>query len=286
MRMAFALFASLAAVGLSTPSSAQVISVSQVLVTCPDFALAQACPPMATQFLEDRRPGLRRNGQVVDLVVGIAQVAQHESVPRRVCLNAADGLRVLAAGVTNVDQVNQILDIADALCLGNRTAAIGGPGLVDSLSTSSVGGGNPGGGTPGGVGSPGGDDDFPDDDICVFPRTSSCNGNSENSNVSDEALNNQETVTETELQESETEATETAVTETEVVEMELTETETEVTETEETETVSGGLGSNDAASDPNANALENANEHATDNTQGQNGQEHEGGPPEVKGKDK
>ena len=245
MRMAFALFASLAAAGLSTPSAAQVISVSQVLVTCPDFAMAQACPPMATQFLEGRNPGPRRNGQVVDLVLAIAQVAQHESVPRKVCLNAADGLRVLASGVTDVDQVNQILDIADALCLGNRTAAIHGPGLVESVGTSSiVGGSNAGGGNSGGG-----------------------NGQVVQENLREE----------------------------------------QVTEPEEQETASeGGLGSNDAANSPNENALEHANEHATDNEHGQNGEEHGqsggtqdqsggtsqgggsqgNGPPEGKGKDK
>jgi hypothetical protein len=151
MRIAFALVASLVSLGLSTPSSAQVISVSQVLAECPDFALAQACPSVATEFLDDRRPGTRRNTQVVDLVVAIAGAAQQQTVPRRVCLNAAEGLRVLATGVTNEDQAKQINDIADALCLGNRTAAIGP--LFDSLSSSS-GGGNSGGGGGGGAGDP------------------------------------------------------------------------------------------------------------------------------------
>lgn len=146
MRIAFALVASLIAFGLSTPTTAQVISVSQVLTECPDFALAQACPSVATEFLNDRRPGTRRNGQVVNLVVAIAEAAQPQTVPRPVCLNAAEGLRVLATGVTNEDQAKQITDIADALCRGNRTASIGAPrrlGLFDSLG---LGGGSGGGG--------------------------------------------------------------------------------------------------------------------------------------------
>jgi hypothetical protein len=152
MRIALALIASVTALGLATPSTAQVISISQVLADCPDFALAQACPSVATEFLDDRRPGTQRNGQVVNLVIAIADAAQPQTVPRPVCLNAAEGLRVLATGVTNDDQAKQINDIADALCLGNRTAAIRGPGgLFDSLAG---GGGTGGGGGGGGGGDP------------------------------------------------------------------------------------------------------------------------------------
>ena len=155
MKFALALFATLSIVAVATPSSAQVISVSQVLADCPDFALAQACPGLATEFLEDRRPGTRRNGQVVNLVVAIAEAAQPQTVPRPVCLNAADGLRVLATGVTNEDQAKEINDIADALCLGNRTAAIRGPGgLFDSLAGGGGSGGSGGGGGGGGGGDP------------------------------------------------------------------------------------------------------------------------------------
>jgi hypothetical protein len=162
MRIAFALVASLTAFGFSTPSSAQVISVSQALTECPDLALAQACPSVATEFLDGRAPGTPRNGEIVNLVVAIAEAAQQDSVPRRVCLNAAEGLRVLANGVTDdADEASQINDIADALCLRNRTAAIGTPGGV-GLIDSSGGGGDVGGGGP--AGGPGVDTDDDGDD--------------------------------------------------------------------------------------------------------------------------
>jgi hypothetical protein len=210
MRMAFALITSLAALGLSTPSTAQVISVSQVLAECPDLSLGEACPTVATGFLQGRRPGTRLNGQVVDLVVAIAEAAQQDGIPRKVCLNAADGLRVLATGVTNEDQANQINDIADALCLRNRTAAIRGPGgLFDTVSSGGAGGagdGNPGGGAGGGGGGGGGGD----------PGGGGGGGGGDPGG-------------------------------------------------------SGGLGSNDAGHG-NANALAHANEHATENTHGKNGQ--------------
>jgi hypothetical protein len=60
----------------------------------------------------------------------------------------------------------------------------------------------------------------------------------------------------------------------------------ETGETDVDEPIAEGLGSNDAAKSPNENAVEHANEHATDNEHGQNGEEHGSGPPEGKGKDK
>src|SRR5262245_24566918 len=105
------LLAASAAAGLSTPAPAREISVAQVLVACPDLAQAQACTGVAAEFLAGNRPGSWRNYKVVDLVVAIAEVAQQESVPRPVCLNAADGLRVLAGGVTDAERAGQISDI-------------------------------------------------------------------------------------------------------------------------------------------------------------------------------
>jgi hypothetical protein len=146
MRTTFVLVASLAVLGLSTPSSAQVISVSQVLAGCPDIPLAHACLPLASQFLADRSPGTDRNGEIVDLVFAIAEIAPQDGVPRPACINAAAGLRVLATGITIPDQANQINDIADALCRSTQTAAIGGVKVPESLSTTSSGGGSGGGG--------------------------------------------------------------------------------------------------------------------------------------------
>jgi hypothetical protein len=153
MKIALALVAAFIVGGIATPSSAQVISASQVLSDCPDVPAAQACPGLATAFLGNAAPTTRRDGRIVNLVVAIAEAAQQPRVPRRSCLNAADGLRVLATGVTTDEQAQQINDIADALCRGSRTAAIGGPrrlfGPFESLSGQSSGGGGGAGGSGG-----------------------------------------------------------------------------------------------------------------------------------------
>lgn len=151
MKLALAIIAAITLGAAATPASAQVIPASQVLADCPDVPAAQACPALAAAFLGNRAPTVRRDGRIVNLVVAIAEAAQQPRVPRRACLNAADGLRVLATGVTKEEQATQINDIADALCIGSRTASIFGPrrfGLFESLS--SQGGGGGGGGSGGG----------------------------------------------------------------------------------------------------------------------------------------
>lgn len=152
MKFALALIAALATTGVSTPSSAQVISTTQVLSDCPDVLQAEACPALAIAFLGNQGPSPRRDQQIVNLVVAIAEAAQQTNVSRQACLNAADGLRVLASGVSSPEQSTQISDIADALCAGHRTASIGRQGAGDgnsgfsfsvpeSLSEQSSGGG-------------------------------------------------------------------------------------------------------------------------------------------------
>src|SRR5690349_13778998 len=120
MKLALAVIAALAGLALVSPASAQVLTVRDVQAQCPDLASGVACPAVSSQFLENRTRGSRLNRQIVDLVVTIAEAAQQNNVPRNVCLNAADGLRVLATGVTVDEQADQIRDIADALCAGNR----------------------------------------------------------------------------------------------------------------------------------------------------------------------
>jgi hypothetical protein len=151
MKFALALAASLAVAGLATPSSAQVLTVAQVTSACPDVSRAQACPPLATQFLSGRYYGASTDQEIVSLVVAIAEASQQSNVSRRACLNAADGIRILAGGVSTAEQSKQITDIADALCAGNRTASTGRPGtggnsgfsfsVPESLSEKSDGGG-------------------------------------------------------------------------------------------------------------------------------------------------
>ena len=125
------------------PASAAVLTVRQVLTQCPDIAAARACPAVATEFLASRAPGPASDAQIVNLVVALAEAGQTPKVPMPVCLNVADGLRVLAGGVSNAGQAQQIRDIADALCQNVTTAAIGddapaggggGPGPFGSLA--------------------------------------------------------------------------------------------------------------------------------------------------------
>jgi hypothetical protein len=162
MRIVASLAAVAAALCFSAPVSAQVVSVSQVLSDCPDIDQAQPCTTLASAFLDGRSPGRRLDGQIIDLVVAISEAASQEKVPRPVCLNAADGLRILATGVTREDQAQQIEDIADALCTGARTASLGRrPGF---LLFDSLGGGGVGGGGNGGTGGGGGGGVVPDPD--------------------------------------------------------------------------------------------------------------------------
>lgn len=159
------------------PASAAVLSVAQVTNGCPDIDQARDCPGLAEEFLSTRPMSAVSDGQIVSLVLAIAELSQVPRVSMPVCLNAADGLRVLAGGVSSSDQQAQIEDIADSLCDGTNTAAIR-RGLSDANSLSSAGGDGDGGGNTGGNGGsgggggngggggggdPGGDDDDGDD---------------------------------------------------------------------------------------------------------------------------
>jgi hypothetical protein len=266
LKPALALIATLAVAGLATPSSAQVLTVAQVSSACPDVSRAQACPPLATQFLTGRRYGPSTDQEVVSLVVAIAEASQQSNVSRRACLNAADGIRILAQGVSTEAQSQQILDIADALCTGRRTASLGNRrvgGLLESLGGGSDGdvltvasnsggkGGSNGGDVEddedevetGGGGTGGGGTGDEEDDDC--PGNSDCNGGSGDSNASETGLNPPGQ-----------------------------DKKDEPVEDDEEETpIAPILGSNDAASDKSTTGSEHANENATDNTSGQNGQQ-------------
>jgi hypothetical protein len=68
-------------------------------------------------------------------------------VTLEMCLNTADGMRVLATGMSNAGQAQQVRDIADALCDGTRTAAIGrGAGSPPANPPASLVGSGDGGG--------------------------------------------------------------------------------------------------------------------------------------------
>src|SRR5688572_18686344 len=122
-RAAATAFLTLSALSSTTAFvSAQTLTVRQVLVDCPDLLEAKACVPLAEQFLVDRAPrGPTRDGQIVNLVIAIAEAARYPKIPMLPCLNAADGLRVLAEGVSNAGEAAQIREIADTLCVDTQT---------------------------------------------------------------------------------------------------------------------------------------------------------------------
>src|SRR5690349_19059192 len=124
-RLLFAL-AALAVLAIASPPSFAAITPTpgQILARCPDNPDAKDCPPAAEDFLASRPKSPQSDAQIVNLVLKIATEASDEKVPLKVCLNAADGLRVLAAGVEDPGTAQQIIDIADALCDNIRTAAI------------------------------------------------------------------------------------------------------------------------------------------------------------------
>ena len=99
----------------------QFTTISQVLGVCPDLDQARDCPPAASGFLGT---GPRSDVEISTLALTLAQAGQFPRVPMPVCLNTADGIRVLARGANTAATARQLNDIADSLCLGGGTAAI------------------------------------------------------------------------------------------------------------------------------------------------------------------
>src|SRR6476660_8413720 len=117
--------ASLFSIGLAfspAVSSAAVIQTAEALMSvCPALSSGTGCPEGATEYLDAVHPS---NSQIVSLVSSIAGAADTPQVPKPICLDAAQGIRVLAGGVSSAGQRQQILLIADSLCRGSATAAI------------------------------------------------------------------------------------------------------------------------------------------------------------------
>ena len=128
--------------GFSAPHAiAEVMTVGQIMRDCPDIDAAIACPALAEEFLIDRPMGPTSDSQIIMLVVEIAEAAAVPRVRLPVCLNAADGLRVLADGIDSEGQAAEVQEIADTLCLGTSTAALSD---LSSATSTGSGGGNAG----------------------------------------------------------------------------------------------------------------------------------------------
>jgi len=105
-----------------TLSSAAVLQASaQLLSVCPDLSNGTGCQEGATIYLAS---GQGSDTSIIDLVTSIAEAGDTPQVPMRVCLDAAQGIRVLGGGVSRLEQRQQILLIADEMCRGAATAAI------------------------------------------------------------------------------------------------------------------------------------------------------------------
>ncbi len=161
MKITFALIGLVLLGCWTTSASAQSMTRAEVLDQCPDFDMAVACPEVADAFLLALPDNRGSNEQIVDVAVAIAEAARPEPVPLEVCLDAAEGIVVLAGGLMSDGREAELLSIAGALCEREETAAIG----------LSLDGGDGGGGGP--IIEP-----VP---TCVSPGSSDCAGNSENS---------------------------------------------------------------------------------------------------------
>lgn len=180
-------------------SSAAVIQTAQDLMSvCPALSSGTGCPEGAQAYLDAVRPS---NAQIVSLVSSIAGAADTPQVPKPICLDAAQGIRVLGEGVSNSGQRQQIFVIADELCQGSSTAAIptlsgpdfnngngyfshvGGAGAIgDTEGNGSGTGGMGGGGTVDGGGN--GGTGSGEDGVCAGNSSPGNGNNCTNNNQS------------------------------------------------------------------------------------------------------
>ncbi|PXA98123.1 hypothetical protein DMC47_10345, partial [Nostoc sp. 3335mG] len=136
-------------------------TVGDVMRECPDLTRAVACPPVAARFIS--APNNPSDTELTSLVLSLAQAGQFPRVPMRVCMDTAEGIRVLATAANRSATRRQITDIADSLCLGTATATVPDEAPLSLLdngedtnggSSSNYSGGN--GGNGGGNGGNGG----------------------------------------------------------------------------------------------------------------------------------
>jgi hypothetical protein len=175
-------------------ASAAVIQTSQELLSvCPALSSGIGCAAGASQYLGAAQPS---NAQIVKLVTSIAEAADSPEVPKPICLDAAQGIRVLAEGLSSETQREQVLVIADDLCKGSATAAIpatavnnsngntNGSGSNGNGNGNAGGGGNGSGGNNGGGNGGGGDDDGGNGILCAGNSSPGNGNNCSNNNQS------------------------------------------------------------------------------------------------------
>lgn len=116
-----------------------VRSGADLLTYCPALETGSGCPAAAEAYLQYTNPS---DGEIFELVIKIAEDADQPTVPKSICLDAAEGLRVLAGGVSSADRQQEIRNIADALCKDSATGAIGNDANDGDGDGNGNGGGN------------------------------------------------------------------------------------------------------------------------------------------------
>jgi hypothetical protein len=154
---------------LGGATSAQAMTRAEVLAECPDFDRAMACPGVAEEFLQSLPSGGKSNQEIFDVAIAISDAVEPETVPLEVCLDAQEGVKVLAGGLKADGREAELLARAADMCM-------------DDTVTGSIGGPNGGGGPPVIDPVP------PPVDDCISPGNSNCAGRSEDSNYNPTAL--------------------------------------------------------------------------------------------------
>ena len=100
---------------MTTPTQAQTLTVAQLTAQCPDIPQGEACPATAVRFLAGLPVGQAKADRIIGGVWDtIAEASRTPKVPLKVCLNAADGLRVLAGAVRDASLKNTIIQTSCA----------------------------------------------------------------------------------------------------------------------------------------------------------------------------
>lgn len=96
--------------------------VNETILSCEQGIMCQA---KVEEFLAKTDPGTARDDQILEIVLTLAETANIPAVPLTICLEAAKGLVALSAGLTDPFLRDQVLSIAEAMCLRNTTASLG-----------------------------------------------------------------------------------------------------------------------------------------------------------------
>lgn len=121
----------LAAVGVSWAATTPTTpTIRQILVECPDWDHAMACPSAVRQFLAARTPPTDQSDrQIGSLAVQLVEhLRGRSSIPLDVCMDVATGINILSKAMKSPGQTKLLEHIALELCdKGIETAAISGP---------------------------------------------------------------------------------------------------------------------------------------------------------------